>query len=223
MQKLSPTQEKFLMEATSRYHANLKGSVAEEYLEGRGLTGPNLGKFRLGLVSDPLPGHDMYVGWLAIPYLRYSPGKGWSVISMRFRCIEDHDHGRHGKYMADVGSGVHAFNTLDIVKNDNEMCICEGELDALAASINGIPAVGIPGRENWKTHFARMFVGYEDVFILADGDQAGRDFAFDVKKTLPNGRIINMFEGEDVNSMIQKFGKNSVLKKMGKLKENTSG
>lgn len=216
MRKPSATQLNFLMEATSRYHKSLPGSPAEEYLERRGLKGEELKKYRLGVVSDPLPGHDMYRGWLAIPYLRYSPGQGWCVITMRFRCIENHDHGKHGKYMAHPGSEVHAFNTMSILKTDDEICICEGELDAIAAELIGLHAVGIPGRENWKSHFHRMFLGYEKVFILADGDQAGKDFAFDVMKTLPRGRIINMPEGKDVNSTITTFGAEAVLSRMGK-------
>jgi DNA primase len=204
------------MEATSQYHKSLSGSPAEEYLANRGLMGEELKKFRLGVVSDPLPGHDMYRGWLAIPYLRYSPGQGWCVITMRFRCMEDHDHGKHGKYMAHPGSQIHVYNTMSVLRNNDQICICEGELDAVAAELIGLPAVGIPGRENWKPHFHRMFKGYDKVFILADGDQAGKDFAFDVMKTLPRGRIINMPEGHDVNSTIQTYGKNAVLTRMGK-------
>lgn len=159
----------------------------------------------------------MYRGWLAIPYLRWSPGQGWCVITMRFRCLEDHEHARHGKYMAHPGSQIHIFNTLSVLRSNDEISICEGELDAISAELMGLPSVGIPGRENWKSHFHRMFKGYERVYILADGDEAGRDFAFDVMKTLPKGRIINMPDGEDVNSTIKKFGANSVLKKMGKI------
>lgn len=218
MQKPSDTQKKFLMEATSRYHGSLPGSPAEEYLANRGLAGEELRKFRLGVVEDPLPGHDMYRGWLAIPYLRYSPGQGWAVVNMRFRCIMDHDHGKHSKYLAHPGGGVNIFNTMAVLRTENEISICEGELDAIAAELAGIPAVGIPGRENWKSHYYRMFLGYDKVFILADGDQAGKDFAFDVEKTLPRSRTINMPDGEDVNSTIQKFGKDAVLKRMGKVR-----
>lgn len=219
MQKPSATQLKFLMEATSQYHSNLAGSQAEKYLASRGLEGDGLRKFRLGVVDNPLPGHDMYRGWLAIPYLKFSPGLGWSVVTMRFRCLEDHVHRDfgHGKYMAHPGSQIHVYNTISVQQNNNEICICEGELDAISAELNGLASVGIPGRENWKTPFHRMFKGYSRVYILADGDQAGKDFAFDVMKTLPNGRIINMPPDEDVNSTIQKFGANAVLKKMGKL------
>ena len=112
---------------------------------------------------------------------------------------------------------MNVYNTMAILKNNDEISICEGELDAVASELAGIPAVGIPGRDNWKSFYYRMFLGYKTVYILADGDQAGKDFAYDVMKTLPQGRIINMPEGEDVNSTIQKFGKNSVLKRMGKL------
>src|SRR5690606_22396316 len=75
MPKLSDVQKKFLETATSQYRESLPGSPAEEYLASRGFQPGNtaVGKFRLGYVADPLPGHEMYRGMLAIPYLRRSP------------------------------------------------------------------------------------------------------------------------------------------------------
>jgi len=66
MPKLSAMQKSFLEEATKKYKSALPGSPAEEYLESRGLTNPaiadEVGKFCLGYVADPLPGHEMFRG-----------------------------------------------------------------------------------------------------------------------------------------------------------------
>src|SRR5690554_7306712 len=88
MPKLSDVQKKCLETATSQYRESLPGSPAEEYLASRGFQPDNtaVGKFRLGYVADPLPGHEMYRGVLAIPELRRAPDGVWTVVTMRFRC-----------------------------------------------------------------------------------------------------------------------------------------
>lgn len=217
--------KKFLAKATSEYHRSLEFSPAEEYLARRGLLSPEnevaLSRFRIGYVDNPLPGHEMYRGWLAIPYLRWGPSGTWSVATMKFRCIENHDceevHPRMGKYMSQPGADTHLFNTRDIQKSDREIAICEGELDAITAHLAGIPAVAVPGVKNWKDQYYRLFKGFEVVWIFADGDSWGEGLA----KKLSDGmggklRTISMPPGEDVNSMVLKYGKKALLKGIGR-------
>lgn len=218
MPKLSAMQKSFLEEATKKYKSALPGSPAEEYLESRGLTNPaiadEVGKFCLGYVDDPLPGHEMFRGMLALPYIRQAPGGRWSVVSMRFRCIKKGcDHPNHGKYMSSPGDPPRIYNTMAIIKSEDRIAICEGEIDTITANACGIPAVGIPGVESWKPHFREPFLGYEIVYILADGDEPGMKFASKVAKTLPNVKILPSRPGEDVNSEVLKHGKKAFLER----------
>ncbi|AEV52122.1 hypothetical protein [Rhodococcus phage RGL3] len=148
----------------------------------------------------------MYRGWLAIPYLRWHPRRGWNVVSMRFRCIEDHAHRGHGKYMTVPGDTPRLFNARALLEPIPSVGIAEGELDALMASVHGIPTVGVPGAQSWKSYFREPFLGYREVFIFADGDDAGQSFAETVGKTLPNSRIIPCPKGEDVCSLVTSQG-----------------
>lgn len=219
MPKLSDTQKKFLADATTQYKESLPGSKAEEFLAARGLSheDPQVSKFRLGYVAEALPGHDMYRGMLAIPYMRWSPGTGWSVVSMRFRCITDGcDHPNHGKYMSNPGDSPRMYNALALLADHDSIAITEGEIDAITATVCGIPAVGIAGVETWKKHFKEPFLGYETVYVLADGDDPGMKFAHNVAKELPNTKILPSKLGEDVNSMFTKFGKESLIERMSK-------
>lgn len=204
--KLSAVQKQFLVDATSRYHESLPGSPADEHLASRGFESESLrerlGRFRLGYVADPLPGHERYKGMMAIPYLRRGENREWTVVSMRFRCLEDHDHQGHGKYMTPPGDRARLFNTVALLGPEEVMMITEGEIDAVTSTCYGFPAVAVPGASNWKRHFREPFLGYETVFILADGDTAGLKFADVVKEDLPNARIIPAPDGEDVNSWI---------------------
>lgn len=215
MQRLSSSQRDYLREATTRYLRALPGSPAEEYLASRGLGDKEVTtRFMLGYVDDPLPGHEMHRGSLAIPYLRWSVGHGWAVVSIRFRCIKDHEHVGHGKYMTQAGDRPRLYNTLALLPQEPNIAITEGELDAISAQLSGVPAVGVPGAESWQPHFREPFLGYETVFVLADGDEPGMRFANTVAKTLPNAKVIPMPEGEDVNSIYTKHGAEALGKKL---------
>lgn len=195
MQKLLPEQKKFLEKATSQYHKALEGSPAEEYLQGRGLGQAT--KFRLGYVQDPLPGHEKYQGYLSIPYLRYH--KGWSCIGMRFRAL---DPEIKPKYLSTAGSPPHLYNTVALLSSAAEVGISEGELDAISATLTGIPTVGVPGANIFQQHWYSLFAGFKTVWVFADGDDPGHEMAYDLTKHLNNARVIYMPQGEDVNSYL---------------------
>ncbi|AVP41903.1 DNA primase [Mycobacterium phage Jsquared] len=210
MQRLSESQRTYLWEATSRYRESLPGSPAAEYLESRGLLDRLVLPFGLGFVDDPLPGHEMYRGCLAIPYMRWSPWRGWSVSSIRFRRLDD----GKPKYMTIAGDKPRLFNTVALTRYSRDMAITEGEIDAITAELAGLPTVGVPGAQMWKPHFRELFLGYRNVNILADGDEPGMEFARSVAKTLPNARIIPMPDGEDVNSLVTSQGKSALLERI---------
>jgi DNA primase len=112
------------------------------------------------------------------------------------------------------GDKPRLFNTHALTKYSKDMAITEGEIDAISAELAGVPAVGVPGAQMWKPFFRELFMGYRNVNILADGDEAGMEFAKQVAKTLPNARIIPMPDGEDVNSLVMKQGKAALLERI---------
>ncbi|AXH46798.1 DNA primase [Mycobacterium phage Acolyte] len=210
MQRLTESQRNYLWEATSRYRESLNGSPAAEYLASRDLLDPQVRPFGLGYVDDPLPGHEMYRGCLAIPYMRWSPWRNWSVAAIRYRRLD----GGKPKYMTMPGDKPRLYNTAALTRYSRDMAITEGELDAITAELAGIPTVGVPGAQMWKAHFRELFLGYRNVNILADGDEPGLEFAKSVAKTLPNARIIPMPDGEDVNSLVMTQGKDALLERI---------
>lgn len=218
MERLSESQRRSLRAATERYAEQLPDSPGAEYLGRRGLAAPSVhpivDKFRLGYVAEPALGHEKYRGDLAIPYLRWSQEAGWSVVSIRFRCIQDHDHTGHGKYMTMPGDRPRLYNTLALLQPSPVIAITEGEIDAITAQACGIPTVGIPGAQAWQKWFREPFLGYRDVLILTDGDEAGARMGETVAKTLPNARIIPMPAGEDVNSLVISQGKHALLERI---------
>jgi DNA primase len=195
--RLSSSQRQFLLLATQRYAATI--GTAEEYLLSRQLSVEEANIFHLGVVEDPMPGHEPYKGRLAIPYITPS-----GVVDIRFRALTPE---QEPKYLGLVGSKTTMFNTQALFVADKYICVTEGEFDCIMMSVKTThPTVGIPGANNWKPHYAKLLDDFETVIVLADGDAAGLEFGKKISRELGNVNIISMPDGEDVNSMMIKKG-----------------
>jgi DNA primase len=195
--RLSSSQRQFLLQATQRYASKIE--LAQDYLLSRQLSVEEARVFHLGVVEDPLPGHEAYKGRLAIPYITPS-----GVVDIRFRDLTGtHD----AKYMGLVGAKTTMFNTQACFAADKYICVTEGEFDCIMMSVKTIhPTIGIPGANNWKPHYAKILDDFDVVIVLADGDSAGLEFGKKISRELGNVNIISMPDGEDVNSMMIKMG-----------------
>lgn len=200
------------MEQANFYREQLPGSRAAAYLATeRGLSIDDVARFGLGYSGETEPGHEIYGGRLVIPYLRYLAG-AWSVVGLKFRRIGE---GSGAKYLGDTRPRL--FNTVDAAENDDEIAICEGELDALTASVAGVPAVGVPGVDTWRPIWNRIFAGYQRVWVFADGDQPGRDFAKMLTRELrADVRTVRMPDGTDVNSYARDYGRDQLRRMIGR-------
>lgn len=195
--RLSNSHRQFLLKATQQYANRI--DQAEAYLATRGLSVDEARQFHLGVVVEPLPGHEQFTGRLAIPYITPS-----GVVDIRFRSM----HGEDPKYMGMPGAKTTMFNTQACFTAKEYICVTEGELDCVIMTVKtGHPTVGIPGARNWKPHYTRILDDYDYVIILADGDQAGAEFGKEITRELPNANVIPMPDGEDVNSLYLRQGK----------------
>lgn len=191
--------------ATKQYHEALlspEGESGLHYLLERGLTRRTIEAFKLGLVLDPASGHEAMLGRIAIPYLRPS-----CVLSIRFRAI---DPEVKPKYTQPAGSATYMYGTGALANPGHRLYIAEGEFDAMIASQCGIPCIGIPGAQAWKSHFRSVLDGYSElvVFVDADDQGAGADFAAKIAEDMDDHgvRALRMPEGHDVNSAFLEHG-----------------
>ena len=172
--------------------------LAEEYLASRGLSLGDGVTVRLGYVHEPLVGHEQFIGRLAIPYLTPS-----GVVDIRFRAIGPQEP----KYLGMPGSETRLYNVNALLTAENYIAITEGEIDAITLNYKcGIPSIGVPGANNWKRHYARLLHDFESIFIFADGDQPGSDFAKKISQEVSGVTIVHMPDGHDVNSMYLQEG-----------------
>lgn len=194
--KQSILQKELLGKATEKYGENIY--QAESYLKNRGIPIEIARLAQLGVVVEPEVGHEAYIGRLSIPYITKT-----GVVDLRFRSLNP---AVEPKYMGLTGAETKMYNVLDIEKANNFIGVCEGELDTVTmSSCVGIPCIGVPGANSWKKHYTRLLADFERVFVFADGDQPGTEFARSLARELPV-TIVQLPDGHDVNSMFVQEG-----------------
>ena len=209
----SNEQTRSLLQAVTKYATDLdEAGVA--YLEGRGIPKQVAQQFSIGTVSEPINGHEGYVGWLSIPFFSATG----ICVSVKFRRIDD----GKPKYGQPLGQKTHIYNVADVLEDSGRIAICEGELDALVMSgICDIPAVGIPGVAAWKPYYTKLFGGFDTIYVIGDNDlkedgtNPGAEFSRRVAGEVLNSQIVQLPQGMDINEYYLAFGKESVRELLG--------
>lgn len=210
MPKLSSERRRFLERATLQYQDHL--DEAAEYLATRGIDLDFARDVGLGVVRNPEALHADYAGRLAIPYLTDA-----GPVQMDFRCMQDHDckfHG-HAKLYRASGWPTRLYGVQSARQADDWIAVTEGAQDAITLQMIGIPAIGVPGSENFQPHWPSLFEDFSRVYLFADGDDAG-DKMLNLWRDRLDTAVISarMPDKEDVNSMYVKYGKEPLLAKI---------
>ena len=213
----SKEHSKSMLEAAHRYADRIDERTLS-YLDGRGISEEVAALYSLGTVTDPLAGHEGHVGWLSIPYITAMG----LCVGFKFRRLDD----GKPKYGQPLGGTTHLYNVADIVKPFSRIVITEGELDAVIVSgVLGIPAVGCPGVANWKSHYPRLFNGYDTVYVVGDhdvkedGSNPGAEFNRRVASEVMNATIVNLPEGLDINDYYLQNGHDKTRRLLGVVDE----
>lgn len=207
MLKQSVLDRNSLEQQVQTYQANLP--MVAQYLEGRGIPQAVAATCRLGYVAEPTPGlgDDQYVGRLAIPYITPS-----GVVDIRFRSLQSSGP----KYLSRPGTQTRLYGVTSLFAPTQHVGLCEGELDAVVAThVAGIPSVGVPGASNWAKHYPMLFEGFTKVFVFADGDEAGKDFAAKVCASMEQAVVVTMPDGMDVSDVVAAEGPQALRQRAG--------
>lgn len=212
MAPLSKERRRLLERATLQYAEHL--DEAAEWLVGRGIDLEVARSSGLGVVRNPPPQHYHMEGRLSIPYLTDA-----GPVAIVGRCMLPHDCKEqvdHGKMAKPTGQGNLLYGVQSMSWADEWIVVTEGEIDALTWHQIGVPAISIPGAKNWKEHWPHVFADFSRVYVVTDGDDAGKEVWKKVSYEVDNAIWIKMPDGEDTNSMYLKRGKDYLLSRIKK-------
>ena len=200
----SNVQSKLQLEAAQRYAQQISPEALLVLAE-RGISEEVAALYMLGSVVDPMNGHEMSDGWISIPYITAMN----HCVGFKFRRLDD----GKPKYGSPTGQKAHLYNVVDCTILSKHIVVCEGELDTVIVSgVLGIPAVGIPGVQAWKPHFAKLLNGYDSVYIVGDNDvkedgsNPGAEFAKRVASEVLNSVIVTLPPNMDINDYYLAYG-----------------
>jgi len=201
---LSQGQAKLQQEAAHHYAQSISDE-ALAYLAGRGISEETAARYRLGTITNPIEGHQMYEGWISIPYFTALD----ICVGFKFRRLDD----GKPKYGQPTGQKLHLYNVVDVAVDSSRIVITEGELDAVIISgILGIPAVGVPGVAAWKPYYTKLLTGFDTVYVVGDNDlkedgtNPGAEFSKRVASEVINSQIVNLPLGMDINEFYLQHG-----------------
>lgn len=176
LRPLNPQLLHEYQDATTLFEMALPGSPAEEYVKGRGISDKAISALRLGLVPSGTEGFEMYGGRLAVPYINMRK----QVVGFKFRSLDPESD---AKYLAVEGFETTLYNIQALNTTLEVMALCEGEADVWTMTTLGIPAMGVPGVENWKPHHKRLLDGFTVIFFPHD-DKAGKGLGKRLKEEM---------------------------------------
>lgn len=212
MPKLSNERRRFLERATISYQEHILD--ARVFLEKRGIELDFARSVGLGVVRNPEALHADYEGRLAIPYITDA-----GPVQMAFRCIKDHDCKFVGcpKILRPKGWPNRLYGVQAARQADDWIAVAEGEMDAITLQMIGIPAIGVPGSEVFKSHYPNVFEDFSRVYVFADGDAAGDTMISMWRDRLDTAVIsAQMPSKEDVNSVYVTEGPDPITAKIKK-------
>jgi hypothetical protein len=114
---------------------------------------------------------DLFLGGRAavrIPYL----GAGGEQIAVRFRMALTGDD----RFRWKTGSQpcLYGLNQLGKARSAAQVTIAEGESDVHTLWHHGIPAIGLPGADNWREdRDAKCFDGIDTIYVVIEPDKGG--------------------------------------------------
>jgi len=213
------------LEAVAKWHGQLmdnrpEARAARDYLFGRDLSAEILREARIGLSRKPGRRDGAFVEWwivIPIPSREHATGDDPVVAAVKGFAFDpeamDWKRNRKGHKIARNASSA----LYDLTRyEDRPVLLCEGELDALCATVHGFNAVtGTNGAGTFKAEWARYLAGLtpvdeHGVVICFDGDDAGRKGAPKAASTLHAAgvhvSIATLPEGQDVSDVLQAGG-----------------
>jgi len=210
------------------FHEEFKRSeVAKQYVKSRGLTKETVVKFKIGYA----PSHPKYGERFRNRIIFPIWDQRGILVGWTGRTLVNDD----AKYVNVKESLsfkknrlLYAYNfAVDSIFETQAAVLCEGQMDAITMHQFGITnAVASSGTSSFRLAAACLLARFaRRVYLVFDGDQAGRDAAIASQKHLNDVGVTDVIdvvlpEGEDPASLLTKYDKNYFLRLLYDARQN---
>ena len=119
---------------------------------------------------------------IRIPYFN----QDGSQIAVRYR---NHPESKTRFYWS-KGSKAHLYG-LQFIDNfsSDYVVLVEGESDCHSAWMHDIQAIGVAGAKNFKKEYAKLFDGFDKIYIHQEPDNGGTEFVKSICRVLPSEKL----------------------------------
>jgi DNA primase len=161
--------------AATSYHNNIT-TEARDYFNSRGLTDETISKYRLGWDS------------LLTRYTIPAYYRGFCFGIKKRRSLPEESQPE--KYISEKSSRVGLFNS-DVLITADWCVIVEGEIDCMTLDQAGFPCVSTTGgAKTFRPKWARFFAQCQQVFVIYDNDDPGREGVLLVRSVIARAKPI---------------------------------
>ena len=176
-------------------------------LEDRGINRETIEHFKVGVTTSP-NGHSGPTPFWVFPYWTDSNEIGL----LKYRSVPPHEK----ELKREKGMESVLFNQRSIDYRSRGIVVCEGEIDTMAVWQSGHKnVVGVSiGAKSFRNEWVQILEGFEDVVLLFDQDDAGREGRDVVIKRLGEDRVrlVELPTGMDANDVLQEMGSEALSK-----------
>jgi DNA primase len=185
----------YLYPLAEKYHEALPQRI-REYLHERGLDDAVIDRHLLGWNG----------GRIVIPIFNRQGDVAFFKLAKA-----PNDFWPGPKIMATPGAYAELYGWEVILKQPEEVIICEGEFDRLVLETNGFQAVtSTGGAGTFRAEWAKEFTVIRNVYICFDRDNAGQRGARKLAGMIPHAKLVELPEdvgkGGDVTDFFVRLG-----------------
>jgi len=186
-------------------------AVLEEFLSGRGIP-------MSAVQTEVITGEKYFNGGGNLPAVGFVYASG-AERAVKWRSTE-------GKYFTQDGAARWLYGIEKVSKEDDQLVICEGEVDVLALSASGVIAVSCPngapqkvsnnkidpeedGKFSYLWDAREIITTIPKIVLATDGDQAGEALAEEIARRVGRAKCwrVTFPEGcKDSNDVLLKHG-----------------
>jgi hypothetical protein len=90
---------------------------------------------------------------------------------------------------------LYGLHKLEEAHDASYVLLVEGESDCHTAWYRGLPAIGVPGVDNWRDEWAEHLNGISKIFVMVEPDEAGKKLWENLTKCeVLDGRLIKVVD-----------------------------